>query len=43
VVAASGTLEALQGQRAEEDDAGLVRFAISRERIEVAQGAPEAR
>ena len=41
VVAASGTLEALQGQRAEEDDAGLVRFAISRERIEVAQGAPE--
>jgi two-component system NtrC family sensor kinase len=41
VVAASGTLEALQGQRAEEDDAGLVRFAISRERIEVAQGAPD--
>ena len=41
VVAASGTLEALQGQRAEESDAGLVRFAISRERIEVAQGGTE--
>ena len=39
VVAASGTLEGLQGQKAEEGDAGLVRFAISRERIEVAQGA----
>jgi two-component system, NtrC family, sensor kinase len=38
VVAATGTLEALQGRKAEEDDAGLVRFAISRERIEVAQG-----
>ncbi|HEU4525971.1 MAG TPA: ATP-binding protein, partial [Gemmatimonadales bacterium] len=35
------SLEALQGQRAEEDDAGLVRFAISRERIEVAQGGPD--
>ena len=41
VVAASGTLETLQGQRAEEGDAGLVRFAISRERIEVAQGGAE--
>ncbi len=38
VVAATGTLEALQGRKADEDDAGLVRFAISRERIEVAQG-----
>jgi two-component system, NtrC family, sensor kinase len=38
VVAATGTLEALQGRKAEEDDSGLVRFAISRERIEVAQG-----
>jgi two-component system NtrC family sensor kinase len=41
VVAAAGTLEALQGQVAEPADAGLVRFAISRERIEVAQGAAE--
>jgi two-component system NtrC family sensor kinase len=41
VVAASGTLEKLQGQRAEEGDAGLVWFAISRERIEVAQGGTE--
>ncbi len=41
VVAAAGTLEGLQGQRAEEQDAGLVRFAISRERIEVAQGLVE--
>ena len=41
VVAASGTLEALQGQKAEEGDAGLVWFAISRERIEVAQGGPD--
>ncbi len=38
VVAATGTLEALQGRKAEENDAGLVQFAISRERIEVAQG-----
>ncbi len=38
VVAATGTLEGLQGRTAEENDAGLVRFAISRERIEVAQG-----
>jgi signal transduction histidine kinase len=42
VVAATGTLEALQGRRAEENDAGLVRFAISRERIEVAQGGDTA-
>ncbi|HEY7613065.1 MAG TPA: ATP-binding protein [Gemmatimonadales bacterium] len=41
VVAASGTLEGLQGQKAEEGDTGLVRFAISRERIEVAQGGPD--
>jgi len=39
IVAATGTLESLQGQKAEEDDVGLVRFAISRERIEVAQGS----
>ncbi len=38
IVAATGTLESLQGRKADEDDAGLVRFAISRERIEVAQG-----
>ncbi len=38
VVAATGTLEALLGRTTEEDDAGLVRFSISRERIEVAQG-----
>jgi two-component system NtrC family sensor kinase len=38
VVAATGTLEALQGRKADEADTGLVRFAISRERIEVAQG-----
>ncbi len=38
VVAATGTLEALQGRKADESDAGLVQFAITRERIEVAQG-----
>ena len=38
VVAATGTLEGIQGRRADESDTGLVRFAISRERIEVAQG-----
>ena len=37
-MAATGTLEALLGRTTEEDDAGLVRFSISRERIEVAQG-----
>src|SRR3954449_12642172 len=38
VVAASGTLEPLLGQATEESDSALVRFAISRDRIEVAQG-----
>jgi two-component system NtrC family sensor kinase len=38
IVAATGTLESLQGHKAEQDDAGLVRFAIDRERIEVVQG-----
>jgi two-component system NtrC family sensor kinase len=38
VVAATGTLEALLGRTTAPDDAGLVRFSISRERIEVAQG-----
>ncbi len=39
VVAATGTLEALQGRMAAEADSGLVSFAISRERIEVAQAS----
>ncbi len=39
VVAATGTLEALQGRMAAEPDSGLVSFAISRERIEVAQAS----
>jgi two-component system, NtrC family, sensor kinase len=38
IVAATGTLEAIQGRQSDESDTGLVRFAISRERIEVAQG-----
>ena len=38
VVAATGTLEPLLGRTTGEGDAGLVRFSISRERIEVAQG-----
>lgn len=38
VVAASGTLEPLLGQVSRVADTGLVRFAIQRERIEVAQG-----
>src|SRR3954468_5105516 len=38
VVAASGTLEHLLGQANEESESALVRFAISRDRIEVAQG-----
>jgi two-component system NtrC family sensor kinase len=38
VVAASGTLESLLGQVSRSADSGLVRFAIERERIEVAQG-----
>jgi two-component system NtrC family sensor kinase len=38
VVAASGTLESLVGQVSEESESALVRFAIGRDRIEVAQG-----
>jgi two-component system, NtrC family, sensor kinase len=38
VVAASGSLEPLRGQANEESESALVRFAISRDRIEVAQG-----
>lgn len=38
VAASTGTLEPLHGRTAGENDAGLVRFAVSRERIEVAQG-----
>src|SRR3954464_242778 len=38
VVAASGTLEHLLGQANEESESALVRFAINRDRIEVAQG-----
>ncbi len=38
VVAATGTLEPLLGAVTRENDAGLIRFAIDRERIEVAQG-----
>ncbi|MEZ0335556.1 MAG: ATP-binding protein, partial [Gemmatimonadales bacterium] len=38
VVAASGTLESLLRQVSRTADTGLVRFAIQRERIEVAQG-----
>src|SRR3954464_12104814 len=38
VVAASGTLEHLLGQANEESESALVRFAIGRDRIEVAQG-----
>ncbi len=38
IVAASGTLEPLLGQVSRSEDTGLVRFAIQRERIEVAQG-----
>src|SRR5689334_9322172 len=38
VVAGTGTLESLLGRTTDADDAGLVRFSISRERIEVAQG-----
>ena len=39
VVAAAGTLAGLQGRHAGPDDAGLVRLAVDRERIEVAQAA----
>ncbi len=38
VVGAAGTLESLLGQASEDPETTLVRFAISRERIEVAQG-----
>jgi two-component system NtrC family sensor kinase len=38
VVAASGTLEHLMGRVSEEPESALVRFAIGRDRIEVAQG-----
>jgi transcriptional regulator with GAF, ATPase, and Fis domain len=38
VVAASGTLEPLLGRVSEESESALVRFAIGRDRIEVAQG-----
>ncbi|MFL5495658.1 MAG: ATP-binding protein [Gemmatimonadales bacterium] len=38
VVGAAGTLEPLLGQASEDPETTLVRFAISRERIEVAQG-----
>lgn len=39
VVAASGTMESLVGQVTEDSESALVRFAIGRDRIEVAQGA----
>ncbi len=38
VAGSTGSLESLQGRIAGESDSGLVRFAVSRERIEVAQG-----
>ncbi|HEY9014969.1 MAG TPA: PAS domain-containing protein, partial [Gemmatimonadales bacterium] len=38
VVAASGTLESLVGRVSQESESALVRFAITRDRIEVAQG-----
>ena len=38
VVAASGSLESLIGQVAQDSESALVRFAIGRDRIEVAQG-----
>ncbi len=41
VAGASGTLEPLIGQVTEDPDTALVRFAIQRERIEVAQGTAE--
>jgi PAS domain S-box-containing protein len=45
VVAASGTLEPLVGQVSEDTESALVRFAIGRDRIEVAHGtdAPTVR
>jgi two-component system NtrC family sensor kinase len=42
VVAASGTLEPLLGQVSEDSESALVRFAIGRDRIEVAQGTGTA-
>jgi two-component system, NtrC family, sensor kinase len=42
VVAASGTLESLVGQTSEDSESALVRFAIGRDRIEVAQGVETA-
>jgi two-component system NtrC family sensor kinase len=39
VVAASGSLEPLMGQVSKDGDSALVRFAIGRDRIEVAHGA----
>jgi two-component system NtrC family sensor kinase len=39
VVAASGVLESLIGRVSDEPESALVRFAISRDRIEVAQGS----
>ncbi len=38
VVSASGTLESLVGRVSEDSESALVRFAIARDRIEVAQG-----
>jgi two-component system, NtrC family, sensor kinase len=38
VVAGSGTLESLVGQASADSESALVRFAIGRDRIEVAQG-----
>src|SRR5918999_695726 len=38
VVSASGTLESLVGRVSEDSESALVRFAIGRDRIEVAQG-----
>jgi PAS domain S-box-containing protein len=42
VVAASGTLASLVGQVSEDTESTLVRFAIGRDRIEVAQGTETA-
>jgi two-component system NtrC family sensor kinase len=42
VVAASGTLESLVGQVSVDTESALVRFAIGRDRIEVAQGTETA-
>jgi two-component system NtrC family sensor kinase len=42
VVAASGTLESLMGQVSEDTESALVRYAIGRDRIEVAPGTETA-